>query len=161
MRHPAVATLALALLTAGCAAGGPHGGGPERSAWMFERLDADRDGRVTWAEAWGAAAARFDAADTDRSGGLTLAEFQAQTVPRPDGAPEPSARMVERRAERRARRFRALDANQDGQVTLAEMRPFAQARFRAMDANGDGAVTLDELPRRGPRPATAAPAQPR
>jgi Ca2+-binding EF-hand superfamily protein len=51
--------------------------------------------------------------------------------------------------QRRGMMFRAMDANSDGQVTLAEVQPFAQARFRAMDANADGAVTREELPQRG------------
>jgi hypothetical protein len=45
-------------------------------------------------------------------------------------------------------RFRALDANRDGKVTLEEMRPQVEARFRAMDANGDQTVTREEMPRR-------------
>jgi hypothetical protein len=158
--------LGAALLTTACAQGyaqqGPRGGrGPAMAGAMFEQMDADRDGRVAWAEAWNFAQARFAAADTDRSGGLSLAEFQAQPspFPRPEGAPPPPPGMQERRAEMRARMFRALDANQDGQVTLAEMQPSAAARFRAMDANADGAITRDELPQRRGR-AWGAPGQP-
>jgi hypothetical protein len=41
-------------------------------------------------------------------------------------------------------RFRALDADSNGQVTLVEVQPVAAAFFRAVDANGDGAITRDE-----------------
>jgi Ca2+-binding EF-hand superfamily protein len=142
---------------------------PAPGGCLFERFDANRDGRVTWEEAWSFVNERFNAADADHSGGLTRQELNA-------------ARMSDRarrrgRAERmermRGAMFRSLDANGDGTVTLAEIEPFAQARFRALDANGDGAVTRDELPRRGWRhhhrghrrergeraaPATPAPA---
>ena len=51
--------------------------------------------------------------------------------------------------------FRALDADRNNMVTLAEIRPVAEAWFRAFDANGDGALSQDELP----RPRQAQPAR--
>ena len=130
---------------------------PDRGARMFELLDANRDGRVTWDESWAFATTRFSAADADRSGGLSQAEF-ANLRPRREGAPAPRPEWAQRMEQRRAGMFRALDANTDGQVTLAEMQAPAQARFRAMDANADGAVSREELPQRmhrGPRPEAA------
>lgn len=48
---------------------------------MFERADADRDGRVSLAEATAAATAHFDAADTDRDGIVSRSEMrQARKV---------------------------------------------------------------------------------
>lgn len=151
---------------------GPHGGMQR----MFERLDANRDGRVTWDETWAVAQERFAAADADRNGTLTFAEFQNLRGPGRDGAanaPGPRPEHLARGAERRAAMFRALDANTDGGVTLAEMQVPLSARFRAMDANGDGAVVREELPRfgyhrhgphhggpRGERPDAPPPAPP-
>ncbi len=134
---------------AGAPQPGGHRGGIER---MFERLDANRDGRVAWDEVWAVTQERFGAADADRSGGLSFAEFQNLRAPGRDGAalqPGPRPEHVQRGAERRAAMFRALDANSDGSVTLAEMQVPMSARFRAMDANGDGAVVREELPRMG------------
>ncbi|MDB5380330.1 MAG: hypothetical protein JWR00_4776 [Rubritepida sp.] len=133
----------------------PPPGGPAPSARMFEQMDANHDGRVTWEESWAFITSRFNAADADHSGGLTLQEFgQMRVGMRPEGAPPartPSPERTERMERMRAAMFRSLDANSDGIITLAEIQPFAQAHFRAMDANGDGAVTRDELPQHGPR----------
>lgn len=43
---------------------------------MFERADADNDGRVSLAEANAAALAHFDAADTDRDGSVSRSEMR-------------------------------------------------------------------------------------
>ena len=131
---------------------GPQGGPGPRGGIerMFERLDANRDGRVSWDEVWTVTQERFGAADADRNGSLTFAEFGNLRGPGRDGAanaPGPRPEHLARGAERRAAMFRALDANSDGGVTLAEMQVPLSARFRAMDANGDGAVVREELPR--------------
>jgi Ca2+-binding EF-hand superfamily protein len=48
-----------------------------------------------------------------------------------------------------ADRFKAMDANGDGQVTRAEAEASAKARFADMDKYSDGKVTADELPSAG------------
>ena len=143
--------------------GPPPGPRGERGpGMMFDRIDANKDGRVTWEEAWAYVQARFAAADTDKDGRLTQAEMAAarpmgghhgRPGGRAEGGPPPG--MRERML---GMMFRGLDANRDGFVTLDEARPMAEARFRAMDANGDGAVTRDELP--PPRPRPSRPATP-
>ena len=57
------------------AGGGLMGG--RFGARMLERADADRDGRLSLAEASTAALARFDRVDADRNGMITAAERQA------------------------------------------------------------------------------------
>lgn len=158
MTRKTFALTAALLLSTGAAFAQPAApaapAGPDRGARMFEMLDANRDGRVTWDETWSVATTRFTGADADRSGGLSQAEF-ANLRPRREGAPAPRPERAQHMEQRRGAMFRALDANSDGQVTLAEMQGPAQARFRAMDANSDGAVTREELPQRmhrGPRP---------
>lgn len=169
------ALLGTALLAAAAApalaqpAPGPGGPGPgprgERGpAAMFNQFDTNKDGRVTWDEAWGVIQQRFNAADPDHDGSLTQQEMaNARLRPnaqRPEGPQGPQReRMV-------GMMFRGLDANRDAVVTLDEIRPAAEARFRAFDANGDGAVTRDELPtpppghhHRGPGPGGQPPAQ--
>lgn len=151
--HRTALLAAAALLAAGPALAQPGpGAGPraergERGfARMFETLDANRDGRITFEEAWAATTERFRAADTDRSGALSLEQF-ANLRPRPSEAPALSPEREARRAERQAAKFRALDANRDGRVTLEELRVAEEMRFRARDANGDGAITRDEVRR--------------
>lgn len=168
MKKTSLVLGAALLLSAGAAfaqaPAAPDTARPNRGQRMFEQLDNNRDSRVTWEEAWGFVTGRFNAADADRSGGVSLAEFAAMrglgrgegqgrrpesAPPRPDVDPARRAEWQQRMEQRRGMMFRAMDANSDGQVTLAEVQPFAQARFRAMDANADGAVTREELPQRG------------
>jgi len=121
---------------------------PDRGAWMFELFDGNRDGRVTFDEAWVVVTTRFNMADANRSGGLSVEEFGNLQMRRAD-APTPPPERSGRMEQMRGGMFRSLDANRDGQVTLEEIRPAVEARFRAVDANSDGAVARDELPQRG------------
>ncbi|MBP0493580.1 EF-hand domain-containing protein [Pararoseomonas indoligenes] len=121
----------------------PMGRGAER---MLQGADANRDGRVTEAEAWDALAARFAAADTNKDGGLTWDEFRSYAFAQaPRGANPARQERVERMEERAQSMFRAVDADRDGRVTTTELRPFAEALFRSRDLNGDTALTRDEL----------------
>jgi hypothetical protein len=124
---------------------GPRG---DRGARMFEMLDANRDGRVTFDESWTFVTTRFATADADRSGGLSIEEFAALRMRAAD-APAPRPEYAARGEQMRAAMFRGLDADRNGQVTLVEIRPMVEARFRAMDVNGDGAVVREEMPQRG------------
>jgi len=122
-------------------------GPPER----FDRIDADRDGRITEAEVKQAlgggdgrwmdktADAAFRRFDADQDGRITAAEWK--------GRPES---------------FQRLDANQDGAITREELTPKGprrrgegpdvrsgkdSARFlEKYDANRDGQVTKEEFP---------------
>jgi len=129
----------------------------------MDRLDADRDGRVTRSEMEGArerfAARRaerrgergadaFARLDTDRNGALSPQEFEA-------GRQRMAERRQDRREGRMARhgrapgeRFERLDADRDGAVSAAEMERAAAERFARMDANNDGVISADERPQR-------------
>ena len=69
----------------------------------------------------------LDRLDTDKDSRISLAEFQAMAArwPAPDGG-DPAART-----QRQAERFKRLDANADGYVDKAEMAATAQ-RMRGM-----------------------------
>lgn len=167
MKLAATMGLGLALIGAGAAIAQPAtppaegAARPDRGARMFQMLDANRDGRITWDEAWAFVTTRFGTADADRSGSLSVEEFGTLRMRGADAQaprPENAARMEQMRGGM----FRALDADRNGQVTLDEVRPMVEARFRAADVNGDGAVLREEVPQRGHHrgPRGDAPATP-
>lgn len=141
----------------------------ERVTQRFQRLDADRDGRVTPEEMRQARAAlrermqqrRFDRLDLNHDGSITREEMA-----------QAHAQMRERREAARARRGAAAEGahrrghhrfamrhhrghgrmggfgqrmfGEQGYVTLEQMRERALQRFDRLDANRDGTVTAEE-----------------
>jgi Ca2+-binding EF-hand superfamily protein len=98
---------------------------------MFERDDANKDGRLTREEtrlpsAW------FERADANKDGALTLAELGDAHEKAPAG----------RHAAGKARRF---DENGDGKVERQELRTAAANQFAQLDKNKDGSLTSDEF----------------
>ncbi len=153
------ALIGLAALPATAQPTAPRPEGPARGpARMFEEADTNRDGRVTWDEAWARLTARYNEADADRDGGVTPDELRAYV------ARQMGNRSVPARAENRGQAlFRAADLDRDGRVSLAEFRPMAEAVFRSADGDGDGAIVRDELPGRhrdAPRPGPRGEATP-
>lgn len=107
----------------------------------FKKVDANNDGQMSRAEIENfqraSATARITARnkalfaelDTDKNGQLSAAEFaKATPVPKPD------ASYVLR-----------IDANKDGQISLAEHRGAAIDTFAKIDANKDGTLTAAEV----------------
>ncbi len=140
----------------------------------FARLDTNRDGSVTKAEADSAKAARrgqfaerrkerredrrekaFERIDGNRDNAISRAEWDAHAAQREqriasrdhngDGRPD-------RRGGRRGMHmvglgghmFEMADANKDGRVTLQEAQGAALRHFDMSDANRDGQITPDE-----------------
>ena len=69
-----------------------------------------------------------------------LASTAAFVVPFVVHAAGPGADMREARPG-----FEMLDADGDGNISVAEMKAFGQSKFDEMDSNGDGVVTADEM----------------
>ncbi len=111
--------------------GGHHGMRGERGGERFAQLDADKDGKVTKAEAEAAQAARFAEIDTNKNGVLETAEL--------------TAHHQTKRTKHMAERFASLDTDGNGTLSLSEVPPFMADRFETVDANGDGAVTAEEM----------------
>lgn len=149
---------------------GPEGG-PRGRGGMMAMADADKDGKISKAEATAAAQARFArmdadkdgqltskdrdlkrdqrlderfaALDTDRNGQISKAEFTAGHEAR-----------AEWRGGRGGKRWGGrrhggpgpmAQARADGVVTQAEFLAGANQRFDKADANKDGFVTTEEM----------------
>ena len=138
----------------------------------FAKVDANRDGVITKAEADAAAQAfrgkwaerakdrrddrgdrMFERLDSNRDGALSRAEWDA-------GHAQREQRMASRDGDGRRDRhmrgkmhgmsglsghmFEMADANKDGRVTLQEAQAAALRHFDMADANRDGQITPDE-----------------
>jgi len=140
----------------------------------FQRLDANRDGRVTADELRQAGEQRrsamqqrraerqgqaFDRLDTNRDGQLSREEFGQRMAMRGQGERR-GMRGPRGRGGPEGRMGMAL-LGQDGAVTAQEFRDRALQRFDRMDANRDGRIGPDERRgRRGGPGHRGAPAQP-
>ena len=143
---------------------GHHGkGGEQRAARMMDRLDTDKDGKLSQDEMLARAARTFERLDTDKNGEVTKAEVDvrreafrdARKAFREVKATEGEARDAARAALRDARidrmglrMFERADADKNGTLTKAEMETAAAEMFKQRDRNGDGFITPDEIGKR-------------
>lgn len=118
----------VALAGADCDKAAGHMGG--RGGAHFERLDADKDGKISLAELTTTRETWLAKVDTNRDGVATQEEIAAS--------------MAAHRQERHQKLFERDDANKDGRLTRDETKMPA-AWFERADANEDGALTLAEL----------------
>lgn len=120
-----------------------------RVSEQFKRMDVDADGRLTPAdrEAGRARMAEmmFDRLDADRNGAISRDEWKAGADRMAAAHDGPGRHGMRGKAGMRGAGFVArADGNQDGAVTLEEMRAQALARFDRADANKDGKITAAE-----------------
>lgn len=120
---------------------------------MFEREDANKDGRLTRDETR-LPSALFEKADANKDAALTPAEL---------GNAHNQARHE--KAGRGAGKGRHFDQNGDGKVERQELRTAAANQFARLDQNKDGSLSSDEFRaqrhgkhRRGPGGGHDAPA---
>lgn len=132
-----VAGSLLGLVSSGLALGGDshakrgHGKGfGGFGAHLFDRVDADKDGRLTRTEAQTAADSLFARLDANADGVVNREEARA-------GLRALAQEEIEAR-------FKAQDADGDGRVTLDESKLPARF-FQKLDRNSDQALTPDEL----------------
>lgn len=143
---------------------GHHGkGGERRAERMMDRLDTDKDGKLSQAEMLASATRAFERLDTDKNGEVTKAEADAGREAFRDArkafravkATEGEARDAARQALRDARMdrmglrmFERADADGNGTLTRAELETAAAAMFKQRDRNGDGFITPNEIGKR-------------
>lgn len=121
---------------------------------MFQHLDANKDGKVTKAEAKTVADARFAKLDANKDGAITQeeakkfhetmrAEHQKKRADQGDDK-SCAGKGDEKHAHRGAGLFKMSDANNDGKITRAEAAKMEEKRFARLDANKDGVITQEE-----------------
>ncbi|PKB14850.1 EF hand domain-containing protein [Novosphingobium kunmingense] len=123
---------------------------------MFDRMDANKDGKIDQADRAARQAERFARLDIDKNGQISPEEMAAghQRKPRPDGAATGGDHAGHKMGMRGGHRgghggghggmMKMADANKDGAITKTEAVAAALAHFDKADANRDGSVTPDE-----------------
>lgn len=129
----------------------------------FARMDSDKDGFVTKAEAASGkdkmrehvvermevhADKMFDRMDADKDGSISRAEFDSVHEKRVEKVRDGDHRMKQVHIVRKSmhgKLFETADADSDGRVSLQEATSAAAAHFDKMDSNRDGTISADEM----------------
>lgn len=140
------------------------GGHEARGARMIERLDGDKDGKVSLDEFKAHVAATFKVFDADGDGEVTKAEIEARrdafkearkALRTAAAADKDKAREALRAAgpfmlPGAGRTFERADADGSGSLSEAEVLASAERIFERRDRSGDGALDrADAGPRKG------------
>lgn len=104
-------------------------------------IDENADGIVSASEASQHASIGFALFDGDEDGQISEDEYLDSANPRMSRG----RRNVERLFVSRVARFKAIDADGDTNVTLAEFMTNAQVSYEAADANSDGIISVWEF----------------
>ena len=145
MMKTMIAAAGLAVVLAGAAHAQPAQGGRRGS-------DTDGDRRVSLAEMQARHAERFARLDRNRDGLVTQAEareareqIKAERQTRRAERREQRAHGRQARGARMEQMFAARDADRDGFLTQAELGPRGTQRLARLDADRDGRLSLAEL----------------
>jgi Ca2+-binding EF-hand superfamily protein len=123
---------------------GSGGGGIPNPKEFLSRLDKNGDGKISKDEAPDRMKENFDRLDVNKDGFIGLDEFgrgPAGLGGRPAGTP-PGASLPGGLPPLPV--LRALDADNDGEISKAEIEGAAKA-LAALDKNGDGKLSRDEI----------------
>lgn len=103
----------------------------------LDRLDADKDGKITAAEYTAGSKTAFDKLDANADGKVTAAEM--------DAAYTTSKAAVGAAKAPSGERIKALDTDGDGSLSSVEHEAGSRAMFDKLDANKDGSLTAEEI----------------
>ncbi|MEW6358651.1 MAG: hypothetical protein AB1696_20115 [Planctomycetota bacterium] len=136
--------------------------GQEEKKPVFQKMDADGDGKVTADEFTARRKAWFKEMDGDADGKVTADEYLAGVFEKINadddetleldefiiffvGAENKDKKNAEPCKDESKTTFEQMDgADGDKIITVDEMVLYFEGRFKAMDANGDGKVTKEE-----------------
>lgn len=126
------------------------GPNPEQMVDMIlQRMDTNKDGKISKSEAQGRIADNFDRIDTNKDGYLDRSELlvMARRMIQMQGAggpPGPGGPFAGQRPD--PNDFDALDKNADGRLTREELKgtPYAD-KFDEIDTNKDGKIDRKEF----------------
>jgi hypothetical protein len=114
---------------------------------MFDKMDANRDGKLDAADRTAHMGQMFDEIDADHNGSISREEFAAAHQRGPEGgerrehAGMPGGRQP---GGMGMMMVKMADGNKDGSVTRDEFMGMAGQHFDKMDANHDGKLTKEE-----------------
>jgi Ca2+-binding EF-hand superfamily protein len=128
MKYLILGALALTMTAGATLANEPY---LPRNAKAMQRLDANKDGRLTLEEVKPRYDKRLAVADVDNNKIVTSAEIDA---------------MLQKRIERRRiRMMELMDVNRDGSITQGEFDKVVEDMFDKADADHNGGVDVAEL----------------
>jgi hypothetical protein len=117
--------------------GGWHGRGHDRGRYwqgMFDRYDANKDGKITQDEIDSNRQAWYAEFDIDKDGKLSLVEFEKL--------------WLKARHRMMVREFQFFDTDGDGNVTILEYKGPLEDLVAERDRNGDNALSREDRPRK-------------
>jgi len=131
-----IGTVALAAVIGISAVGATHAGGRsghhgDRQEMLFERFDANQDGKITKQEIDARRKQTMDKYDADKNGNLSLGEFQGV--------------FNEIMRHRMVRMFQRIDWDGDAKVTEKEIAHRLDRMMSWLDRNGDGVIEKDDM----------------
>ena len=134
------ALLAAPILLAGPALAEAPPGGPARGEEKFAEMDLNGDGVISHAEFVAQREQKFARTDVNQDGLISFDEAMAAKKA-VMGGQTPEAKGPR---DGKGKMFTYLDIDRDGFISLEEMEVFSDRRFKDMDSNLDGQVTLLE-----------------
>ena len=121
----------------------------QHAAQMFDRMDANKDGKLDQADRAAHRAQMFDKLDTDKNGTVSREEFAAARKHGQGGAEGAHHGMRQHGGKRgggghMGMMARMADTNKDGAITRDEFTAAAAAHFQQVDTDKNGQVTPEE-----------------
>ena len=125
----------------------------QRAATMFQKMDANSDGRIDAADREARQEARFARLDTNGDGTISEDEFNAKRDRRANMGERTAGDRMGKRGGMRGHRgmhgmrggmMKGADANNDGAITQAEFSAAMLARFDAADTDRNGTISATE-----------------